>query len=69
MQRSITQPPKPADKPGGSWVLTSSTRSGCAPPPPNSSPIQYMLDVCRRYEPELTWKFVRAGEAIPVTRF
>ena len=69
MQRSRTQPPKPADKPGGSWVLTSSTRSGCAPPPPNSSPIQYMLDVCRRYEPELTWKFVRAGEAIPVTRF
>ena len=32
MQRSRTQPPKPADKPGGSWVLTSFRPSGCAPP-------------------------------------
>ena len=69
MQRSRTQPPKPADKPGGSWVLTSFRPSGCAPPPANASPIQRMQDVCRRYEPEYEWKFVRAGEAIRVMGF
>jgi hypothetical protein len=55
---SSTHPPKPADRPGGSWVLTRFRPSGCA----NSG----MLHVCRQREPVFRWVFVRDGDALDV---
>ena len=67
MQRKQTQPipPKPADKPDGSWVLTSYSPGGCMPPPGNGLIKQA---VCYRQEDVYEWRFVKNGEALNVGR-
>ena len=60
MQRKSTQPPKPADKPGGSWVLTSYNWGGCSTPG--------RLMVCIPDPDVYEWRFVKDGEALHVGR-
>ena len=61
-----TQPPKPADKPGGSWVLTSSNMGGCyTPRGPNGGP---SIMVCIPDPDVYEWRFVKNGEALNVGR-
>ncbi len=59
---SSTHPSKPADQPGGTWVLTRYNPGGCARvdgPGPH-------LAVCRTPEPIYRWVFVKDGQALDV---
>jgi len=49
--------PKPADRPGGIWLLTLHTPGGCAP---NVGPGPH-LAVCTPREPVYSWVFQRGG--------
>ncbi len=63
MQSSATQPPKPADKPGGLWVPISVTPPGCAAIP-GCTPSRPCIKICNPRKPVFEWTFVENGKSI-----